>query len=345
MKDLDLEIEFHTDTKAPIITDYKIVNHIEEGVTPTALFNVSGHDDDEIRSAYLILKRESHSRQSIELTESDHNSYIKELSFSDLEIDNYTVWYGIQDSASNFITTPTFNLEVNSSLPYDLTFTTDAGNPDIDGDFALLWSDAKNTDNYTLYQSGSPITTINSSVTILGEGMTQTIKYVSDLENGFYYYKLMAINEVGHKNATLTVLVDNKPKEFTLTSNAEEPDLDGKIELAWTLSQYANNYSIYKSEIEITDISDAILVESGIESNNYSLTLENGDYYFIVIAYNDRGQEQSNQISVDIELEEEQEPEERDEGTLIWILVIVGISGGLGIGGYLYYINKEETIR
>ncbi len=104
------------------------------------------------------------------------------------------------------------------------------------------------------------------------------------------------------------------PGNFTLTSDADEIDTDGAFNLSWTASGGAESYSIYYSEDPITYISKryTTLVNNDANSPYPILNLENGDYYFVIVAYNQTGQTFSNNIHISVQI-----PEEEDGKTTI----------------------------
>ncbi len=81
------------------------------------------------------------------------------------------------------------NIELS---PFNLT--TDAGTPDIDGNFTLTWEDPGNADNYTIYTYNSSITQINNTVNILDVKYSRSFS-IANLTNGIYYYLILAQNE------------------------------------------------------------------------------------------------------------------------------------------------------
>ncbi len=94
----------------------------------------------------------------------------------------------------------------------------------------------------------------------------------------------------------------NLPGNFTLTSQADDPDKDGSFDLSWTDSVKADRYSIYYSGIPITYISKRYTTR--IDNNAispYSISgLKTGEYYFVVVAYNDIGFTISNNVKINI---------------------------------------------
>lgn len=95
------------------------------------------------------------------------------------------------------------------------------------------------------------------------------------------------------------------PSPFTLTSNADNPDTDGVFLLSWTISEYANNYSVYQNDA---------LLDSGLTELYYSIKIySNGSYSFKVIAFNNYGNIESNEITVNVQIPIEPEPADKKE--------------------------------
>lgn len=94
------------------------------------------------------------------------------------------------------------------------------------------------------------------------------------------------------------------PGEFTLMTDAENPDTDGNVILSWTESLGAESYSLYSSHSPITYINQKLdLITHQYDNSSFEMTnLITGDYYFIVASYNASGETLSNCIHVNISL-------------------------------------------
>ncbi|MHA1411999.1 MAG: CARDB domain-containing protein [Promethearchaeota archaeon] len=100
------------------------------------------------------------------------------------------------------------------------------------------------------------------------------------------------------------IITKDPPANFTLSSNAGDPDLDGSFNLTWTFSLRANNYSIYRYSSYISEINDSLIL---LEKNLVGLSLElsgyeTGKYYFIVVARNNYGNTLSNCIEINVKI-------------------------------------------
>ncbi|MHA2391093.1 MAG: UPF0182 family protein [Promethearchaeota archaeon] len=86
------------------------------------------------------------------------------------------------------------------------------------------------------------------------------------------------------------------PGAFTLTTNADNPDIDGSFILNWTGSQFTDGYSIYKNDsLFVSDITSA-------ETDYLVSGLDSGTYEFYVKALNDFGNTTSNTVLVNVKI-------------------------------------------
>ncbi|MHA2337736.1 MAG: SBBP repeat-containing protein, partial [Candidatus Hodarchaeales archaeon] len=77
------------------------------------------------------------------------------------------------------------------------------------GSFKLNWTRSDDAENYSVYFHINPITEINSSVTKLGDNITECYFNVTGLTDGNYYYKVVAYNEYGNYSSNcIKVIVD-----------------------------------------------------------------------------------------------------------------------------------------
>ncbi|MFX0073171.1 MAG: hypothetical protein ACFFAO_18995, partial [Candidatus Hermodarchaeota archaeon] len=86
------------------------------------------------------------------------------------------------------------------------------------------------------------------------------------------------------------------PGNFTLSSDADSPDIDGAFNLIWTDSEGANNYSLYMFDKDITEINESLtLLANQTAISPFPISgLSEGEYYFAVVAYNNTGETMSN---------------------------------------------------
>jgi hypothetical protein len=187
--------------------------------------------------------------------------------------------------------------------PGEFQLSSTAQNPDPDGNFILNWTESLDASNHTLYKSNFPIETINSSVVAVTNG---SINHTCNFENyseGEYYFMVLAYNEYGNTSSNCVYFrVQFPPSDFTLNNLTEIPNRDGIINVTWSHSVGAKNYSMFMSESVIQDVDvNGILVAKNITDYYYSVAdISNGDYYFAIVAYNEAGETMSNCINVEV---------------------------------------------
>ena len=136
-------------------------------------------------------------------------------------------------------------------------------------------------------------------------------------------------------NAVHTINVSDTPGPFTLSSDAEDPEIDGKFNLTWTDSDGADTYSIYSYNKTIIDLNSSLTLIYQNATSPFEVIAEPliGRYY-IVVAYNESGYTFSNCIYVFVD-----QPEESLPTLDPWI--IVGFLGGLVGVAIIYGIIKR----
>ena len=196
------------------------------------------------------------------------------------------------------------NLVPAQSLPGDFSLSSDAGIPDVDGAFNLIWTNSEGADNYSLYMSNETITYVSKKHTALAVQSAVSPFPISGLSNGDYYFAVVAYNEKDQKfsnNVHITVGI-GLPGGFTLSSDADDPDTNGAFELSWTDSEGADNFSVYTYNHPITEINGSLtnLAFQAIISSFPISGLSNGEYYYLVVAHNKMGDTLSNCIQVNV---------------------------------------------
>jgi len=188
--------------------------------------------------------------------------------------------------------------------PYPFTLSTDANDFDLDGIFFLNWTVSSGATNYSVYRYSSYINEINGSLTLLADEITDLSLYLSGYLDGPYYFIVVACNDFGETLSNCIMVEGLPPANFTLSSNAGNPDDDGLFTLSWTTSLRATNYSVYQYSSFITEINDSLTLLTD-EITDLSLYLSgylDGPYYFIVVAHNQMGNTSSNCISVIVQI-------------------------------------------
>lgn len=217
----------------------------------------------------------------------------------------------------------TINLILPPSLPGNFSLTSDADNPDLDGNFTLSWSHSEDANNYSIYQHSSFISEINISLTLIKEGIIQNNYTLNNYTlnnyiNGTYYFIIKATNLVGSTLSNCTLInisipaPPKPPSNFTLSSNAGIPEDDGNFTLFWSESIRAENYSVYQYSNFISEINSSLnILAIGLTNNSLNIVdYTNGTYYFIVIASNNVGTNLSNCILITVSIPPLVEPKE-----------------------------------
>ncbi len=86
------------------------------------------------------------------------------------------------------------------------------------------------------------------------------------------------------------------PGNFSLFSDADDPDPDGAFDLIWTDSEGADNYSVYMFDKFITEINESLTLHANQTAiSPFPISgLLNDEYYFTILAYNENGATMSN---------------------------------------------------
>ena len=194
------------------------------------------------------------------------------------------------------------------SPPGDIALDSDAGTPDIDGNFNLIWNVSIGADNYSIYNYGSKITEINGSLVLNADQVATSPFPISGLTDGGYYFVVVAHNQYGNtmsNNFHITVQISqDPPQSLILSSDAEFPDGDGFFNLSWTYPDGADNFSLYMQNQQITVIdSNLTLLQDQTATSPFPVTgLSNGEYYFVIVAHNKYGDTLSNNVHITVNI-------------------------------------------
>jgi len=185
----------------------------------------------------------------------------------------------------------------------DFILSSNADTLDSDGKFLLSWTQSAHAEEYDIYKSNNTITEINNDVSLVAENIETLSFNENNLDDGTFYYIVFAFNRYGANKSSnnIQVSIGHYPQIFTLTSNADEPDSDGVFTLDWTLSSYADNYSIYFSHSPISEINQTLTYVTNTEVTYLQLDMENGCYYFIILAINEYSNYSSNNVKITID--------------------------------------------
>lgn len=186
-----------------------------------------------------------------------------------------------------------------------LWLSSNADNPDSDGMFELSWSGLINAENYTLYENESSFSEITGDLTIITEGLTNQSYKINKNQNGTFYYVIQAFNSQGNTTSEcISVTISLPPAPFdTVTNEADVPDNDGIFNISWTAPSRARNYSLFYSNKSISEFNETVIeYANGITDTRIEMSLASGEYYLVVVAFNNVGNSTSTSIFVDIEI-------------------------------------------
>ncbi|MBD3195607.1 MAG: hypothetical protein GF317_11155, partial [Candidatus Lokiarchaeota archaeon] len=247
-----------------------------------------------------------------------HNNYITHINESLTTILDQTndleLFFSINTSGSYYYIVQAFNengnstsncLKVTLELPPEAPIlTSNATDPDQDGNFTLFWSNTFRADNYTIYNYTTPITSINDSLGIVAKEISELNYTITNWIEGNHYFVVVANNSFGMTMSNcINIWVLFPPESFVLDTNATSPDIDGFFGLNWSESIGANTYSVYQSQNYINEIGTGVeIIFSSLTNRETNLFNISGDYYFVVIAFNEAGNSTSNNIFVSIQI-------------------------------------------
>lgn len=128
--------------------------------------------------------------------------------------------------------------------------------------------------------------------------------YIDDISDNLYLTGYTrSFSSGGDEDIFLLKYIEYRPGELTLSTDAENPDGDGRFNLTWTYSLRANNYSIYRSDVScILDIETEIPWIETLSNNSIEIgPIPDGEYYFLIVARNNIGNETSNCLTILVE--------------------------------------------
>jgi len=107
-----------------------------------------------------------------------------------------------------------YELSVKTQPPDAFLLSSNAGNPDIDGNFTLNWTIADRASNYSVYQHSGIITEINGSLTLLLNETIDLSLALMDYPIGTYYFIVVARNNYGHSISNCVKIDIESPTVF-----------------------------------------------------------------------------------------------------------------------------------
>jgi len=220
----------------------------------------------------------------------DFNSYL------DLAVNGSGICYATWNSEGSI-----YLRKTTSDIPDSFELDSDADTPDLDKNFELQWGEANNADYYEIYNDTTTITNPRDA-NLLERFYTDNAYSIEVEDAGKYYYMIVAKNQFGNTSSNcLEVEVGNAPTQLTL-SYTQDSDTSGDINLTWTASEHANNYSLYTHSSYMVEFTSGETIVEEINALSYFISgLDDGTYYYMVVAHNNYANTSSNCISVSIE--------------------------------------------
>ncbi len=162
---------------------------------------------------------------------------------------------------------------------------------------------------------------------------------INNLNVGIYYVWYKLYDRAGNYNITTPFLLNVSgnsilPHPFSLTSDAGNPDLDGKFSIFWESSINAINYSIFQLNKSNNKL---FLIDDGVFTNEYSFqNYNNGTHTFIVNAFNQYGNSSSNYIKINIKMGAVKNP-----NFIFYILTITITISIVSVVSVFFLLNRK----
>jgi hypothetical protein len=128
-------------------------------------------------------------------------------------------------------------VKIPGSIPGEFNLSTDAGNPDTDGEFTLNWTASSGAVGYKIYSYNGTITKINSSVHLLNDTTKLNYSIVTSTDNTTFYI-VQAYNAYGNRLSNcidVTVQIPPSDDEIDDDENGENGDGFASMILPLTL--------------------------------------------------------------------------------------------------------------
>ncbi|MFX0012172.1 MAG: ABC transporter substrate-binding protein, partial [Candidatus Hermodarchaeota archaeon] len=200
---------------------------------------------------------------------------------------------------------------VPGPIPGPFTLTSNAGSPDGDGIFDLMWNTSTRAVNYSVYMDSKPIPAINESLVLLAEGITSLTYPLSGFTDGTYYFIVEAWNENGTRTSnSISVDVHITGDKISLFDGVflnqtwlfDMYGMSVKYNLSFTYTSLIGDIYYVDSEIfygtfyntsqfnidaitrEISDVQGIVLDTNGSHTNRWIYpNTELGDFYLISV--------------------------------------------------------------
>ncbi|MHA1730414.1 MAG: hypothetical protein ACTSU5_00635 [Promethearchaeota archaeon] len=161
-------------------------------------------------------------------------------------------------------------------------------NPDFDGNVTISWDAVPEADSYEVYRGTQPFT-YTYSATLVGTTSGTSLEDTG-LATGTYYYAVQS-KKSGQSPSGLSTCEEVQvilPPDAPTLVNPTDSD-NGEVSLDWNDVAHADTYLVYQDTSSISSVSGMTPSYQTTDSNYTIPYLENGDYYFVVVARNQAG--------------------------------------------------------
>jgi len=133
----------------------------------------------------------------------------------------------------------------------------------------------------------------------------------------------------------------------TILNALTSPSSTGNITLSWSVVSAATTYSVYRATSTITSVASLMPIATGLTTTTYSDNgLENGVYYFVVVAINAIGASPiSNCVNVTVSLSQNQGPVPAPPGIPGYVISLVIAGLAIAIVTLVGKYRKEALIH
>ncbi|WP_371805338.1 BspA family leucine-rich repeat surface protein [Candidatus Lokiarchaeum ossiferum] len=189
---------------------------------------------------------------------------------------------------------------INISVEIPILFLEKIQSPSTTGELDLSWNIIDDTTIYHIYRAKSEIFDVIGKEPI-SNSSGNTFRD-TDLTDGIYYYVIIASRNVGNeimsncRNASVQI-------PNLILNEVENSSTTGNISLSWNSIDDAILYLIYRSTINIDDVSEMVPIGNITEISYLDYGLSNGTYFYVIIAERSNGKPvMSNCICVSVEI-------------------------------------------
>jgi len=151
--------------------------------------------------------------------------------------------------------------------------------------FTLEWEESEHCNNYSLYHYHMEITSINESITLLDEGLTNNSYKFYLYPSGVHFFIVVAFNDNGNTSSNCVELWITEDIYLSITPYESD---DGNFTLEWTPLNQIDHYELYRGDNPITEINEShIPIHKNLNKTTYNITgYGNGEYHFAILGIN-----------------------------------------------------------